>query len=118
MSALRLSRPGYPTQLVNQGPAFARVQGYNGSAIGTFSGTTLLPRVKSNNEHQREQHRQAASRYRERQRCGEIMPLIQEPCYRTRGHKDCHRSRAVMETDNQMRRANRPHGWSQKGVVK
>jgi hypothetical protein len=41
MSQLRISRPGLPTEVIALGPAYARRQGYGGSALGHFTGTTL-----------------------------------------------------------------------------
>lgn len=35
--------------------------------------------------------------------CGVLMPQAHELCARTPGHKDCHRSRTVMDTDNATR---------------
>ena len=37
-------------------------------------------------------------------RCGALMPMIEETCYRLPGHNDSHRSRAVMERDSERRR--------------
>lgn len=61
MSALRISRPGHPTQLIPLEPASARKSG--GLSSGWFSGTILTGQSGSD-EHRREQLREASKRYR------------------------------------------------------
>lgn len=41
MAALRISRPGKPTELVILEPAIGRRQGYGGMALGYLSGTVI-----------------------------------------------------------------------------
>ena len=42
MSALRLSRPGQPTVLLDMGPAVARYHGASGGPLRVIGGTTRL----------------------------------------------------------------------------
>jgi len=61
---------GKPDWSENEPGYTARVQGYGGSALGHFSGTTLTtpPRQKPKTERRLEQGREASKRYRERMR--------------------------------------------------
>jgi hypothetical protein len=84
------------------GPARARPTGYGGQALGSVIAATVVappPKVKI--------PRQALAISRGYPLCGAVMPLVQETCARRAGHKDCHRSAVVMETDRVMRRSNR-----------
>lgn len=63
VSLLRLSRPGYPTQLIVQDPAHAEVQGRGGAAIGYWSGTTLTVKQKRDNGPRKHLKRSPLSRF-------------------------------------------------------
>ena len=101
MSALRLSRPGYPTQLIPQGPARAVVQGVGGSALGYFSGTTLTAKQRLRNQPNKRLPRQPLNRAR----CGLPVRVSKEACARTPGHGGRYASSEAVARLNERRRS-------------
>ena len=47
--------------------------------------------------------------------CGHVMKITGEPCARTPGHRDCHRSAELMARDNDRRRTMTPTSPSPRG---
>ncbi len=89
--------------VVQEGPAVARVQGHGGEALGSrFMATLVHP-----NQHS-QKTRSEARKTANVQRCGALLPLLQEPCHRLAGHSKPHRSRQWMETNVLSNRTPRP----------
>ena len=88
------------------GPAVGQVQGHGGEALGS---RYVLTVVKQNQDRRVVLPRQPLAETR-RVRCGVLLPLVGEPCYRLPGHRDSHRSEAAMKEDAARRRTGMPNG--------
>jgi hypothetical protein len=106
MSQLRIYRNGKPDWL-QEGPAYARVSGYGGSAVGHALTPMKLPQRSA--VPLREKDRRRKER-REQTICGAFMPLVREPCARIPGHRDSHRSRRSMTDDSKRRATGKANG--------
>lgn len=110
MSQLRIMRDGKPDWLPEE-PARARVSGYGGSLIHHAVTVTKPITVKKYLPRS-----PFAERRKERPVCGVPLSSNQnarlngEPCARTPGHTEAHRSKAALERAANGRRTNRPHG--------
>jgi len=119
VSALRLSRPGEPTQLVDLGPAVGRIIHSRGPVYGSVAVAVAPPRnhmTADEAERARAKDREYYARHkaevRERQnarreankpRCAKWMPILKVTCGRRPGHRDSCRSRQVMDDEARRR---------------
>lgn len=126
MSALRVSRPGQPTELIDLGPAVGRTLHTRGAITGGMlvvaQGIKRVPteaevaaaraRGRRYYENHREEVRIAQNERREQMkpRCGRWMPIIRESCGRRPGHKDSCRSAVVMADEARRRWSGGTHG--------
>ena len=98
MSALRISRPGEPVQLVDLGPAVGRIIHSRGPVYGTVAiGIGPTPAISTTSPARRAQMKE----YRQAmvEACGYVMPKLGEKCARRKGHspENDHRSRRNLE---------------------
>jgi len=103
MSLLRLSRPGEPLRLIDQGPASA-YRSFTRSALDGgygFGGAFVLGTSDAQRNRERaRKHVQARKNARNSGPvCAKWMPLAREYCARPEGHKTHCRTDAVMEYD-------------------
>ena len=106
MAALRISRPGEPTQLLDLGPAVGRIIHSRGPVYGTVAvgiGPAMSPRLPSPSK-----AAGATERWAKVPVCGHLMPKLGETCARKVGHsKDDHRSTRNMQDIRRRRWAER-----------
>ena len=137
MSALRISRPGEPVQLIDLGPAVGRIIHSRGPVYGSVAVAASPPKSHMTAE-EAEKTRAAGRAYYERHReevrrkqnarrdanrphCNQWMPVIKQTCWRRPGHRDSCRSRDVMEDESKRRSSGRDrseairHGMATRG---
>lgn len=105
MSALRISRPGYPTELVVLEPAVGRITHTRGAVYG---GTIVVggkPSKAITTVSDARKAQMAAYRSQAKVRCPKILRQIGEQCGRSAGHRDSCRSVEVMAADARRRRS-------------
>jgi len=98
----RIYIDGKPSWSENEPDCRARPVGFGGQALGSVVAPTVvvaaprkrLPRAPLN---------------RARVVCGAWLPLVKEPCARTAGHKDSHRSSHALNDDAARRRTGLPY---------
>jgi hypothetical protein len=101
MSALRVSTPGQPTVLIDQGPSVARTHTRGYVYGGAFvSGHTPPPPARV-----RPVVPAAAKVKTGWVICGKPLPIAGGVCHARKGHLDSHRSRAAMDSAAERRRS-------------
>jgi len=101
VSALRISRPGEPVQLVDLGPAVGRIIHSRGPVYGSVAVSTVpVAKVRQTAEAVREYNRAYYQRTSSVVRCGKWMEVAGESCARRSGHKKEHQTRATMKKSN------------------
>ena len=102
MSALRLGRnPDGTREIRILEPQTAKRQGWGGSALGHFSGTTLTVKQQLHNRPGKRLPRQPLNRAR----CGLPVHVSKEACARTPGHGGRHASSDAVARLNERRRS-------------
>lgn len=111
MSAIRISRPGYPTVFIDLGPSEAKTNRVGGSlVVGSNSAPVIMPSTTPSRRAQMAVYRAKRAAPPVKPKCGRLMPMVKEYCGRGAGHRDSCRSPIVIAEERARRRTAHPRG--------